>query len=621
MCGVLGWVDFERDLRAERAVVQAMTDTLSRRGPDSDGLWLSPHAALGHRRLSVVDLAGAHQPMVAVEDGQELAVITYCSEVYNFTELRSELTARGHRFRTAGDTEVVLRAYLEWGDGLAERLNGIFAFGIWDLRREELLLVRDRLGVKPLYYVRTPTGVLFASEPKALLAHPAVAAEVDADGLRELLSLAKTPGGAVWRGMCELRPGEVVRVRRDGWSSRRYWTLPAAEHPDDLDTTVATVRDLLADAVARQTVADVPLGILLSGGLDSSVVTALADRTMRRQGAAAVRTFALDFAGYVDNFHPEYMRETPDAPYVAQVAAHVGSAHTDVVLSAADLTDPVARAAVLRAFDLPFGRGDRDTSLYLLCRAVAEHCRVALTGDTADEIFGGYWWFHEPATVAADTFPWLPMFGHVLDDGPDSATSLFGVGLLKDLDLPGYRDARYREALTEVPHLAGASPVERRMREISYLTLTRLMPLLLDRMDRMSMAASLEMRVPFCDHRLVEYVFGVPWAMKSFDGREKSLLRAAVTDLVPASVLQRRKAPYPATQDVSYERWLRGRLGALVADPDRPAHRLLNLERATAVASAPVGATTANEARGTIELTLRLDEWMSQHNVTLQVDA
>jgi asparagine synthase (glutamine-hydrolysing) len=619
MCGVVGWVDFERDLRSAGGIAQALTDSLARRGPDGEGVWLSRHAALGHRRLSVIDRAGGHQPMVAREDGRDLAVITYCSEVYNFRELRAELTGRGHHFRTAGDTEVVLRAYLEWGDGLAERLNGIFAFGIWDVRREELVLVRDRLGVKPLYYHRTPAGVLFASEPKAILAHPDVAAAVDADGLRELLSLAKTPGAAIWRGMREVRPGEVIRVRRDGWSTRRYWSLPGAEHTDDLGTTVATVRELLTDAVARQTVADVPMGVMLSGGLDSSVVTALADRTLRERGAGGVRTFGLDFSGYVDNFRPEYMRETPDAPYAAELAAHVGSVHTGVVLSTAELTDPAARAAVLRAHDLPFGRGDRDTSLYLFAREIAQHCTVALTGESADEVFGGYSWFHDPGAVRADTFPWLPMFGHVVDDGPDSLTSLLDVDLLKTLDLPGYRDARYREALAEVPHLSGVSALERRMREISHLTLTRLMPLLLDRMDRMSMAAPLEVRVPFCDHRLVEYVFAAPWAMKSFDGREKSLLRAATADLLPPSIAQRRKAPFPAVQDVRYESWLRTELGALAADRDAPVAGLLNVERARALAAAPVGTSTANETRSTIELVLRLDDWLRRYDVRLHV--
>jgi asparagine synthase (glutamine-hydrolysing) len=388
-------------------------------------------------------------------------------------------------------------------------------------------------------------------------------------------------------------------------------------HADDLGTTVATVRELLTDAVTRQTVADVPMGILLSGGLDSSVVTVLADRALREQGAGGVRTFGLDFAGYTDNFHPDYMRETPDAPFIAELAAHVGSTHADIVLSTGDLTDPAARAEVLRALDLPNGRGDRDTSLYLLTRAVAQECTAALTGESADEVFGGYWWFHEPGAVAADTFPWLPMFGHVVDDGPDSATSLLDVDLLKALDLPGYRDARYREALAEVPHVPGVSAAERRMREICYLTLTRLMPLLLDRMDRLSMAAPLEVRVPFCDHRLVEYVFGVPWAMKSFDGREKSLLRAATADLLPPSIAERRKAPFPAVQDVGYERWLRRELGAVAADRSRRVNTFLNVKRAGALAAAPVGTTSANEARSTIELVLRLDEWLQRYDVRL----
>ncbi|WP_369192320.1 asparagine synthase (glutamine-hydrolyzing) [Streptomyces sp. R08] len=619
MCGITGWVDFSRDLTAQRPVVAAMTDALASRGPDGEGFWLAPHVALGHRRLSVIDRAGGHQPMVAEQDGRTLAVITYCSEVYNFRELRAELEAKGHRFRTTGDTEVVLRSYLEWGDGLAERLNGIFAFGVWDVAREELVLVRDRLGVKPLYYYRTPTGLVFASEPKAILTHPEVSATVDADGLRELLSLAKTPGAAIWRGIHEVRPGEVLRISHAGVTSRRYWALEAVEHRDDLPTTIRNVRHLLADAVARQTVADVPLGILLSGGLDSSVVTALADRTLREKNAGPVRTFAVDFAGYVEGFHTDYMRETPDAPYVKEMAEFIGSRHTDIVLSTSDLTGPAARAGALRASDFPFGRGDRDTSLYLLCKAVSQHCTAALTGESSDEVFGGYWWFHDPEIVARPDFPWLAMFGHVTDDGPDSATSLLDVGLLKTLDLPGYRHARYHEALAEVPHLDGVSATERRMREICYLTLTRLMQLLLDRMDRMSMSAPIEVRVPFCDHRLVEYVFNTPWSMKSFDGREKSLLRAAAADLVPPSVLERRKAPFPATQDVGYEKWLRSELAARTTE-DGPITPLLNLNRARRLAAEPTGPVSSNETRSTIELVLRLDDWLRAYDVRLDVD-
>lgn len=610
MCGIVGWVDFGRDLRAERELVEAMTEAVHGRGPDGGGLWVGPHAALGHRRLAIVDPEGGHQPMVAEEDGRELAALTYCSEVYNFVELRNELSSRGHRFHTAGDTEVVLRAYLEWGDAVGERLNGIFAFGVWDVRRQELVLVRDRVGVKPLYYVRTATGLMFASEPKALLAHPEVKARVDADGLREILSLAKTPGEAGWSGIKEVRPGEVLRFSRDGLKRRRYWTPPEDFHTDSLQTTVDTVHELLVDSVERQTVADVPMGILLSGGIDSSVVAAIANRKL-----GDARTFSLDFAGYEDNFRTDYMRETPDAPYVREMVKFLGTQHTDVVLSTADLTDPDARERTLREADLPFARGDRDTSFYLLCKAVSRDCTAALGGESADELFGGYWWFHDPAAIAADTFPWLPMFGHVTDDGPDSATSLLDQGLLKTLDLPGYREARYREALAEVSTVDHPDPHERRMRQITYLAITRLMPLLLDRAERMSMAAPIELRVPFLDHRLIEYTYRTPWALKSFDGREKSLLRAAVADLVPPSILERRKAPFPATQDVAYETWLRAQLPGLENGPAAP---FLNLERVRAEAATPVK-VSSNETRATLELALRLDEWLSAYDVDVEV--
>ncbi len=616
MCGIAGWIDFQRDLSNERDVGQAMTDTMACRGPDDQGLWLDAHAVLGHRRMSVIDQQGGHQPMAADEDGRTLAVITYCSEIYNFRELREELRSHGHTFRTRCDTEVVLRAYLHWGDGFAERLNGIYAFGIWDAVRERLVLVRDRFGVKPLYYYPTPHGVLFGSEPKTILAHPWAAPVVDSDGLRELLSLVKTPGQAVYAGMREVRPGEIVQVSRAGIASRRYWTLAARPHPDSLTTTVGTVRELLEDIVARQVVAEVPLCSLLSGGLDSSVITALAAEALRAPRAGAVRTFSVDFDGYTQNFRPEYMRDTPDAPFVHKLAAHVGTEHTDIVLSSAELLAPEHRAAVLHAHDLPFGRGDRDTSLYLLCRAVKRQADVALTGESADEVFAGYSWFHDPERISAATFPWLAMFGHPTDDGPDSASSLLDPGLLGYLDLPGYRDAAYAGALAEVPRLNGEIGLERRMREICHLTLTRLLQLLLDRMDRMSMAAALEVRVPFLDHRLVEYVFNVPWSMKTFDGREKSLLRAAARDLLPAEIAGRRKAPFPATQDPAYEAALRAELAAVLASPNAPIAPLLNHRRARDL---PPLVTSSNETRSSIELILRLNSWLADYRVTLDL--
>jgi asparagine synthase (glutamine-hydrolysing) len=486
MCGIVGWVDFARDARERIDLLHRLTDTIAHRGPDQDGYFTDRHVALGHRRLSIVDIEGSRQPMVAVEDGRPVAVIVYKSEVYNYRELRAELALAGRRCEGDGDTEVVLQAYLQWGPDFARRLNGIYAFAIWDARVEELLLVRDRIGVKPLYYAPTADGVVFASEPKAILAYPGVAPVVDTDGLRELLSVVKTPGHAVYRAMAEVPPGHVVTVSRAGLRTRCYWRLTAAGHTDDLDTTVARIRALLDDIVARQLVADVPVAMLLSGGLDSSAIAALAARQLAAAGAGPLRTFSLDFDGYLDGFRPDRLRDQPDAPFVAELVTHAGTDHTGLMLSRADLTDAANRRTALAACDLPNGRGDRDTSLMLLFRAVAAHARVVLSGESADELFGGYRWFHDPDAVAADTFGWLPMFGHPADDGPASTTSLLDPLLLKQLDLPGYREAQYRTALAEVPHVDGADATERRMREICYLHLTRMMPVLLDRAERMA---------------------------------------------------------------------------------------------------------------------------------------
>jgi asparagine synthase (glutamine-hydrolysing) len=618
MCGIAGQCDFRGDLERERTRVQPMVDTMACRGPDDQGLWTSRHAALGHRRLAIIDVPGGRQPMTVEENGETLATIVYSGEVYNFTELRAELQGRGHTFRTDSDTEVVLHGYLEWGEDVVDRLNGMFAFALWDARREELFLVRDRMGVKPLYYYPTPDGVLFGSEPKAILAHPSAPAALDTDGLRELLAHVKTPGHGIYKGMHEVRPGSLVRVNRDGLTIRRYWQLEAIEHTDDRDATVAHVRELLDDIVARQLISDVPLCSLLSGGLDSSAVTALAAQKLAAAGAGPVRSFSVGFVGYEENFSADPMRDTPDGPYVRELAEHVGANHSDITLSNDDLMDPDARAAVLRARDLPVSIGDMDTSLYLLFKAIRGRSTVALSGESADEVFGGYRWFHDPQAVNADTFPWMAVPGR---SPLDESGSLFEPGLLQKLDLPGYRDASYRDALAEVPHVDGVSAQERRMREVCYLHLTRFVQILLDRKDRMSMASGLEVRVPFCDHRLVQYVFNTPWALKTFDGREKSLLRAAARDVLPKSILERVKSPYPSTQDPGYERMLRDQLAKLLVAEDSPVLPLINRDAARALTEQEVGSRSLESARARIENVLQLDAWLRRYQPTLDIAA
>ncbi|WP_213663590.1 asparagine synthase (glutamine-hydrolyzing) [Stutzerimonas stutzeri] len=617
MCGIAGWLAYSLDMQTQHDTLQRMTDTMARRGPDAEGLWLDRPIGLGHRRLSIIDLEGGKQPMLARQDDGQLAVaITYSGEIYNFRELRAELQLRGHRFHNRSDTEVALRAYLEWGEGFVEHLNGMFAFALWDRRSERLLLVRDRMGVKPLYYYPTGDGVVFGSEPKALLANPLVPRRVRADGLREILEMVKTPGHAVYDGMREVLPGEIIRVDRKGLTRHQYWRLDAREHADSLEQTIRHTRDLLEDIVERQIVADVPLCSLLSGGLDSSIITALASRKLLTAGKENIRSFSVDFDDHGSGFASDAVRGTPDAPFVRDLVERIHSCHGEIVLDSGELADPVLRSQVVRALDLPTAYwGDMWPSLYRLFEEVRRHSTVALSGESADEVFGGYRWFHDPEAVAAQTFPWLASVTGKYFDGK----TLFDGGLLRQLDMPAFLADSYSQAIAETPVLPGESPVERRMRQMSYLNLTRFVQTLLDRKDRMSMAVGLEVRVPFCDHRLVEYAFNIPWTLKTFDGREKSILRAATRDLLPQSITDRVKSPYPSTQDPTYERALRESLASIMRSPDAPVRALLDPRRVSETLERPLGSISPMYDRMGMELAVGLNTWLTEQDISLDL--
>ncbi|MEU3207744.1 asparagine synthase (glutamine-hydrolyzing) [Streptomyces cyaneofuscatus] len=617
MCGLAGWVSYGRDLREYTRTASTMTETMVCRGPDAGGLWSSQHAVLGHRRLSIIDLEGGRQPMAVAEGSDDLPVITYTGEVYNFQELREELRGLGHEFRTSSDTEVVLRAYLQWGADFAERLNGIYAFAIWDPRSEELLLVRDRMGVKPLYYHPTEDGVIFGSELKAILAHEDVEAVIDGEGLREIFSIVKTPGHGVLKGMYEVLPATVMRFTKEGSSSHRYWELTAREHTDDLDTTIDTVRELLEDIVDRQLIADVTVGTLLSGGLDSSAITAIAAKALAEKGVTEpIRAFSVNFTGHEERFEANVQWADPDTPYAIEVAEHVGAEHIIVELDSNDVLNDEVRQQVLRAQDLPVSTGDMEYSLLLLCRALKERMTVALSGEAADELFGGYTWFHDEEAVSLDSFPWHHPFEKAGGIG-----ALQDIGLWDRLGLTEYIKHRYAEALQQVPRLAGESGHEARMRELTFLNLTRWENFLLDRKDRISMAASLEVRVPFTDHRLVEYVYNTPWAMKNFDGREKSLLRAAMRGVLPDSVLDRKKNPYPSTQDLTYELELRKRVEALITE-GAPVLGLVGEADIRRLLDRPEGAYAVGgpwSARAVLERLVEFNTWVSDYDVTVEL--
>nr|AIA11354.1 asparagine synthase (glutamine-hydrolyzing) [uncultured bacterium] len=576
MCGIAGWTDWKLDLTQQSAVLEDMAETLYNRGPDAGGIFLSQHTAFAHRRLAVVDLTNGQQPMSRVR-GDHTYTLVYNGELYNTEDIRRDLLARGYKFQGHSDTEVLLTSYIEWGPACVERFNGIFAFAIWDPKEQNLFIARDRLGVKPLFYAERGAGFLFASELKALLAHPAVEPVVNAEGLAEVFAIgpAKTPGHGVFQGVHELKPGHFLQFSRNGLKIRQYWKLDSFRHEDDFDTTVANVRELLQDAVERQLVSDVPICTFLSGGLDSSMISAFAAKKFERENLGKLHTFSIDYKGNDKNFKKSDFQPDPDAPFVTRMQEFLGSEHHYIEIDTPQLVDSLRDAMFAR--DLP-GMADVDSSLLLFSQEIKKEATVGLSGECADEIFGGYPWFYREEMVNAGTFPWSR-------NKADRATWL-SKEWSQQINIEEYVQDRYHQALAEVPHLAGENSAERRAREISYLNLFRWMPTLLDRKDRMTMFASLEVRVPFCDHRIVEYMWNVPWEMKYYEQREKGLLRKALEGVLPDDILYRKKSPYPKTHNPNYFAAVRDMVLQVLDDKSSPLHQLIDVETIREIAKA-----------------------------------
>ncbi|MEV0911260.1 asparagine synthase (glutamine-hydrolyzing) [Streptomyces hokutonensis] len=607
MCGIAGWVDWRRDLTESGPVVERMTKTLVPRGPDAQEVWLSSHAALGHSRLAVIDLDGGRQPMVRADRAGGRAALTFSGEIYNFRELRTELRSHGWSFTTRSDTEVLLTAYLQWGLDFARRLDGMYAFAIWDERTRRLVLVRDRFGIKPLYYAPVGDGLLFGSEPKALLAHPGLSAELDAEGIAELMAVprARTPGHGTFRGVRELRPGRLLVATDNGVREEPYWRVEARPHPHDFAGTTAHVRSLLEDIVDHQVVADVPVGTLLSGGIDSSAVTALAARALN--GKLLSFAVAPPSSGSPGS---DAWRPSPDGPFAALVASSLGIEHvvTDVGVDAL-----VDRFDVgLRARDLP-GWGDLDTSMYLLFETIRRQCTVALSGEAADEMFGGYLWQLDPGYVSHPSFPWMY--------GRRQPEFLLREDVRRLVEPERYEADRYHQALGEVPHLAGEDAARRREREVFHLGVTHWLTALLDRQDRLSMALGLEVRVPFADHRLAEYLFNVPMELKRHHGTAKAVLREASRGLLPDEIVDRPKSAYPASRNDEYVERMKGLVLELLADPHARVFDLVDRDRAKAMVTSELtslpGPITAVTPAISLSYLLELNRWLGLYDVRI----
>ncbi|WP_010631333.1 asparagine synthase (glutamine-hydrolyzing) [Sporolactobacillus vineae] len=572
MCGVTGWIDWHRDLRGEAKTIGDMARTMKHRGPDDLNIWLSAHAALGHARLVVVDPAGGRQPMKKTVRKNDF-VLVYNGELYNTEEIRKDLIQAGHTFKGHSDTEVLLTAYIEWQEACLDHFNGIFAFAVWDVTGNKLFAARDRLGVKPLFYHENGGRLLFGSEIKAILAHPGMKAAIDREGLSEIFGLgpSRTPGHGVYQGIKELRPGHALSYTKDGLKVWRYWNVKSHIHQDSLNDTVAHIRYLLKDAVERQLYADVPVTTFLSGGLDSSGISAIAAEYFRTTGRPPLHTYSIDYAGNDQYFHTSKFQPNSDAPYIREVSDALGTVHHSLVIDNEQLVGYLKKAIIVR--DMP-GYADVDSSLLWFCEGIKKEFTVALSGECADEIFGGYPWFHSPETSAKEGFPWMRSI--------DARQELLNDRWNSRLNLKDYALMRFNETIAETPRLESESAVDARRRELFYLNMNWFMTALLDRKDRMSMGASLEVRVPFADHRIVDYLWNVPWEMKMLHGREKGILREALKGYLPDDVLYRKKSPYPKTYHPKYTKAVSEWLQSVI---DRPSSPLLEFIDKTKIQS------------------------------------
>ena len=581
MCSVAGFynahIDFLNQPEHYYAILEDMNRTLYHRGPDDKGVHLSSHFGLAHTRLSIIDLVSGHQPMLYKKNDRSVGIV-YNGELYNLFELKTELENLGYSFSTTSDTEVILLCYVEYGVSFIKKLNGIFSIAIMDENDNCLYLFRDRLGVKPLFYSLTDDSTLvFASEIKGLFAHPDIHPQITEEGFNEIFSLgpAKTPGKGVFHNVCEVLPGHYIQLKGELLLSIPYWKLYAACHTDSYEDTLEHTHYLVTDAIKRQMISDVPIATFLSGGVDSSIVSAVCAKELAEKGEI-LNTFSFDFEGNDDYFQANSFQPSRDRPFVDIMVEDIKSNHRYLECDNQNLIELLYTSVL--AHDLP-AMADVDSSMLYFCSLVKDYNKVVLTGECADEIFGGYPWFHKEEFFQNSTFPWMP--------NPAFRKEFLKEDFCEALNMEDYIRDAYETSISMVPTLESDSPCEKRRREISYLNLRWFMQTLLDRMDRSSMYWGLEARVPFADHRIVEYLYNVPWEMKTKDGEVKSLLRNSCQGLLPDSILFRKKSPYPKTYHPEYEAKLAAMVKEIVLDTKAPLYPFIHKEKLLAFMAAP----------------------------------
>lgn len=566
MCGLVGFANPFKDVSSFRNVLNNMNNEIAKRGPDEDGMYFEENVCLGHKRLIVIDPDGGKQPMIFRDQGNTYSLV-YNGQIYNTKELKDELSENGFTFDGHSDTEVLLKGFSFWKYDIIHKLNGIFSFAIWNSKEKELFVARDHFGVKPFYYSIVDGTFVFASEVKALFKYPGITAKIDSEGISELFGLgpSHTPGHGIFKDIHELKPASYGVFNSSGLHVEKYWSLVSLPHKDSFGTTCDKVRFLLEDSIRRQLVSDVPLCTFLSGGLDSSIITLYAANYCKEKGLPPLNTYSVDYVDNDKNFVKTDFQPNSDNYYINLMKNKLNTNHHSIILDTPELADSLEDAMLAR--DYP-GMADVDSSLLLFCKNVKKHATVTLTGECSDEIFGGYPWFFRDDALNSGTFPWSIAL--------DERQTLLNPEIAKKVHLKDYVNFRYTESLNEVNILDTDSKETQEKRKISHLTLNWFMQTLLDRSDRMAMYNGFEIRVPFCDYRLAQYVWNIPWEIKALNGREKGLLRYVMKDLLPSEIVDRKKSPYPKTWNPTYLQKVKGMLTDIMENKNAPINSLLN---------------------------------------------
>lgn len=614
MCGISGWLDKYTDLSEKQTIIDNMTDSLSPRGPDDRGIYISPdkNVCLMHRRLAVIDPLNGQQPMTRTFSGCKYTIV-YNGELYNALELRQELLSLGCPFETNCDTEVLLYSYIYFGEDCVLKLNGIFAFAIWDEKRRTLFAARDRVGVKPFFYFEYPDGLLFASEIKALLKNPLVKPIVDEEGLYDIFFIgpARTPGFGIFKNVKELLPGECMTYKNHTLKRKMYFKIQAHPHTDNREQTIEKVRELLTDSIERQLVSDVPLCCFLSGGLDSSIICTIASNNYKKHKKGKLNTFSVDYKDNDKYFTKSLFQPNSDSEYIGLMSRFIDSEHHNVVLSNTDLYNALFDSVISRDL-MPMA--DVDSSLLLFCKEVKKDFTVALSGECSDELFGGYPWYHNKDILFEQCFPW--------SKSGDIRRSILKNGILPKGE--EYSAQRYLDTIRNADKLKDDSPLEARMREMFMLNYYWFMQCLLERKDRASMYSGLEVRVPFCDYRIVEYAYNMPWELKALDNREKGILRTAFDGLMPNEIVWRKKSPYPKTHNPVYMDLVSRGVMNILSKGDSPIAHLLDPKGIYKIIEHPENIISPwygqlMRAPQILAYIIELDFWARKYNVEFDI--